>query len=60
MSEIRVNSDAEIRREAISEDQYCVVVDEFLQRPDELPTVQVISRGSPVAIPVPCTAWTRV
>ena len=36
MNEFRVNSDAEIRREAISEDRYCVIVDDFLQSPDEL------------------------
>ena len=36
MSEIRVNSGAEIRREAVSEDQYCVIVDDFLQHPEEL------------------------
>ncbi len=33
---IRINTDAEIRREAISEDQYCVVIDDFLQDPHEL------------------------
>ena len=33
---IRINTDAEIRREAISEDQDCVIVDDFLQDPYEL------------------------
>ncbi len=33
---IRINTDASIRREAISEDQYCVVIDDFLQDPHEL------------------------
>lgn len=33
---IRINTDASIRREAISEDQYCVVIDDFLRNPHEL------------------------
>ena len=33
---IRINTDAEIRREAISEDQHCVIVDDFLRDPHEL------------------------
>ncbi len=33
---IRINTDASIRREAISEDSYCVVVDDFLQDPHAL------------------------
>jgi len=36
LPEIRINTQAEIRRETISEDQYCVVVDDFLQDPHEL------------------------
>jgi hypothetical protein len=36
MNEIRINSDAEIRREAISDEQHCVIVDDFLQDPHEL------------------------
>jgi len=36
MNEILVNSNAEIRREAISEDRHCVIVDDFLQHPHEL------------------------
>ena len=33
---IRVNTDAIIRRKAISQDQYCVVIDDFLQDPHGL------------------------
>ena len=33
---IRINTNASIRREAISEDRYCVVIDDFLQDPDAL------------------------
>ena len=33
---IRINTNAEIRREAISEDHNCVVIDDFLQDPHEL------------------------
>ena len=33
---IRINTNASIRREAISEDKYCVVVDDFLQDPQAL------------------------
>ncbi len=36
LQKIRINTDASIRREAISEDQYCVVVDDFLQDPHKL------------------------
>ncbi len=36
MNAIRINSDASIRREAISEDQHCVIVDDFLQDPHKL------------------------
>ncbi|MCH7823027.1 MAG: hypothetical protein IIA07_13530 [Proteobacteria bacterium] len=36
MKEIRVNLHAEIRRETISGDQYCVIVDDFLRDPHEL------------------------
>ncbi len=32
----RINTDAEIRREAISENQDCVIVDDFLQDPHEI------------------------
>ena len=33
---IWINTDASIRREAISEDHHCVIVDDFLQNPREL------------------------
>ena len=33
---IRINTDASVRRETISEEQYCVVVDNFLQDPHGL------------------------
>jgi uncharacterized protein (DUF952 family) len=33
---IRINGGASIRREAISEDHHCVIVDDFLQNPREL------------------------
>jgi hypothetical protein len=33
---IRINTGASIRREAISEDHHCVIVDDFLQNPHEL------------------------
>ena len=33
---IRINTDATIRREAISEDHDCVIIDDFLQDPHEL------------------------
>jgi len=33
---IRINTGASIRREAISEDHHCVIVDDFLQNPREL------------------------
>ena len=33
---IRINTDASIRQETISEDQHCVIVDDFLQDPHEL------------------------
>jgi len=33
---IRINTGANIRREVISEQQYCVIVDDFLQKPHEL------------------------
>ena len=33
---IRINTGARIRREVISEDHYCVIVDDFLQNPNEL------------------------
>ncbi len=36
MKAIEVNANATIRREAISADQHCVIVDEFLKRPREL------------------------
>lgn len=36
MNKIPINSDATIRREAISAEHECVVVDGFLERPDEL------------------------
>ena len=36
MKEIRINADASIRREAISEDHDYVIVDDFLQDPHEL------------------------
>ena len=36
LPEIRINTDASIRREAISEDHDCVIVDDFLQDPHEI------------------------
>ena len=36
MKEIRINPHAEIRWETISEDQHCVIVDDFLQDPHEI------------------------
>jgi hypothetical protein len=36
MNAIRINSNAIIRREAISEGQHCVIVDDFLKDPHEL------------------------
>ena len=36
MNAIRINASAEIRRETISENQYCVIVDDFLQDPHRL------------------------
>jgi hypothetical protein len=36
VSGIRINNGASIRREAISEDHHCVIVDDFLQKPREL------------------------
>ena len=36
MKTIRINTDAEIRREKISEDQECVIVDDFLHNPNEI------------------------
>ena len=36
MNEIRINTDATIRRETISEDHNCVIVDDFLQDPHEI------------------------
>ncbi len=36
LQEIRINQDANIRREAISEDHDCVIVDDFLQDPHKL------------------------
>ncbi len=36
MKEIRINTDAIIRREAISEDHNCVVIDDFLRDPHEI------------------------
>jgi len=36
MIDIRLNPHAKIRRETISEDQHCVIVDDFLQDPHEL------------------------
>ncbi len=36
MKEIRINTDATIRREAISEDHDCVIIDDFLQDPHEI------------------------
>ena len=33
---IRINTDASIRQETISDDQHCVIVDDFLQDPHEL------------------------
>ncbi len=36
MKEIRINTDASIRREAISENHDCVIVDDFLQDPHEI------------------------
>ncbi len=36
MNEIRINPQLDIRREMISEDQHCVIVDDFLQDPHEL------------------------
>jgi hypothetical protein len=36
MKAIRINTDAEIRREKISEDHDCVIIDDFLRDPHEL------------------------
>jgi Family of unknown function (DUF6445) len=36
MKVFRINTDASIRREKISEDQHCVIVDDFLRDPHEL------------------------
>ena len=36
LQNIRINTDAEIRWETISEDQHCVIVDDFLKDPHEL------------------------
>ena len=36
MKTIRINTDAEIRREKITEDHDCVIVDDFLQDPHEI------------------------
>jgi hypothetical protein len=36
MPKFQINSGADIRREAISEDHHCVIVDDFLQDPREL------------------------
>lgn len=36
MKEIRFNMNARIRREAISGNQHCVIVDDYLQEPHEL------------------------
>ncbi len=36
LPEIRINRDADIRREAIAEDHHCVIVDDFLQNPHAL------------------------
>ncbi len=35
-SRFRINTDVEIRRKAISENHDCVIVDDFLQDPNEL------------------------
>ncbi len=36
MKEIRINPQLDVRRETISEDHYCVIIDDFLQDPHEL------------------------
>ena len=36
MQTIRINNDAAISRQQISADQFCLVVDDFLQDPEEL------------------------
>ena len=36
LPKIRINSNASIRREEISENQHCVIVDDFLQDPHAL------------------------
>ncbi len=36
MKKIRINTDATIRRETISEDRDCIIIDDFLQDPHEL------------------------
>ncbi len=36
MQEIRINKNAKIRQQAIAGDQYCVIVDDFLQNPHEI------------------------
>jgi hypothetical protein len=36
MQEIRINTNAKIRRQAIAGDQYCVIVDDFLHNPHEI------------------------
>ena len=50
LSVIRINTDAIIRREEISEDQYCVIVDDFLQDPHELVDFAV-SQASKFSMP---------
>ena len=50
LSVIRINTDAEIRREEIFEDQYCVIVDDFLQDPHELVDFAV-SQASEFSMP---------
>lgn len=45
MNAIQINTDAIIRRESISDDQHCVVVDDFLQRPHELVEFAALHAG---------------
>ncbi len=43
---IRINTNADIRRETISEDQYCVVVDNFLRNPQVLVEIAANQAGA--------------
>jgi len=45
MKALQINTDATIRREAISTDHHCVIVDEFLRNPDELVEFAALHAG---------------